>query len=61
MDDLGKGLRAIARSEDGVIEALQRTDGKFGLFVQWHPEAMTDRVHRDAIYGALVRAAANRQ
>ncbi len=56
VDDLGKSLRVIARSEDGVIEALQRTDGRFGLFVQWHPEAMTDRAHRDAIYGALVRA-----
>jgi putative glutamine amidotransferase len=56
VDDLGRNLRVIARSEDGVIEALERTDGRFGLFVQWHPEAMTDLAHRDAIYGALVRA-----
>ena len=56
VDDLGKGLRVIARSDDGVVEALERTDGPFGLFVQWHPEAMTDRAHRDEIYGALVRA-----
>jgi putative glutamine amidotransferase len=56
VDDLGTDLKVIARSEDGVAEALERTDGGFGLFVQWHPEAMTDRAHRDAIYGALVRA-----
>lgn len=56
VDDLGKDLRVVARSEDGVVEALERTDGGFGLFVQWHPEAMTDRAHRDAIYGALVGA-----
>jgi putative glutamine amidotransferase len=56
VDGLGKDLRVIARSADGVAEAIQRTDGGFGLFVQWHPEAMTDRVHRDAIYGALIRA-----
>jgi putative glutamine amidotransferase len=56
VDDLGENLRVIARSEDGVAEALERTDGGFGLFVQWHPEAMTDRAHRDAIYGALVQA-----
>lgn len=57
VNDLGKNLKVIARSGDGVIEALERTDGGFGLFVQWHPEAMTDDpVHRDAIYGALVRA-----
>jgi putative glutamine amidotransferase len=59
VDDLGKNLRVIARSEDGVAEALERTDGKFGLFVQWHPEAMTDQAHRDAIYGALIRASSH--
>ena len=53
---IGKGLKVIAHSEDGVNEALERTDGGFGLFVQWHPEAMDDKKHRDAIYGALVRA-----
>jgi putative glutamine amidotransferase len=53
---LGKNLRVIARSEDGVVEALERTDGPFGLFVQWHPESMTDLAHRNAIYGALVQA-----
>jgi putative glutamine amidotransferase len=56
VDDLGENLEVIARSEDGVVEALQRTDGPFGLFVQWHPELMEDRQHRDAIYGALVGA-----
>jgi len=56
VDGLGKNLRVIARSEDGVAEAMERVEGGFGLFVQWHPEAMTDRAHRDAIYGALIRA-----
>lgn len=53
---VGKGLKVIAHSEDGVIEALERIDGGFGLFVQWHPEAMEDKQHRDAIYGALIDA-----
>jgi putative glutamine amidotransferase len=57
--DVGRGLRIIARSEDGVAEAMERTDGKFGLFVQWHPEATDDAEHRKAIYGALVRACAH--
>jgi putative glutamine amidotransferase len=56
VDGLGKNLRVIARSDDGVAEAMERVDGPFGLFVQWHPEAMTDHVHRDAIYGALIHA-----
>ncbi len=58
VDKLGKKLKVIAHADDGVIEALERVDGGFGLFVQWHPEFMKDIAHRDAIYGALVRAAA---
>jgi len=55
--DLGASLKVIARSDDGVIEALERTDGNFGLFVQWHPESMTDDpAHRDAIYAAFINA-----
>jgi putative glutamine amidotransferase len=56
VDGLGQGLKVVARSGDGVIEALERTDGPFGLFVQWHPEAMSDPTQRNAIYGALIRA-----
>jgi putative glutamine amidotransferase len=55
--DVGKGLKAVAHSDDGIIEAMERIKGGFGLFVQWHPEQMSDKAHRDAIYGALVRAA----
>lgn len=54
--DLGKNLKVIARSEDGVIEALQRTDGPFGLFVQWHPEKGNDMEQRDAVYGSFIWA-----
>ena len=59
VDKLGKNLKVIAHADDGVIEAAERVDGGFGLFVQWHPESMKDIVHRDAIYGALVREAAH--
>lgn len=59
--ELGGGLKVAARSEDGVIEALERANGGFGLFVQWHPESMAkDTAHRDAIYSALVQACATR-
>ena len=58
VDKLGKGLKAVAYAEDDVIEALERVDGGFGLFVQWHPELTDDTEHRNAIYGALVRACA---
>ncbi len=60
VDDVPATFKIAARSTDGIIEALERTDGPFGLFVQWHPEAGDDTKQRNAIYGALVRAAANR-
>ena len=58
VEKIGQNLKVTARADDGVIEALERIDGGFGLFVQWHPEVMKDIEHRNAIYGALVRAAA---
>jgi putative glutamine amidotransferase len=54
--EVGEGLKISARSIDGVVEALERPDGRFGLFVQWHPEAMDDVKHRKAIYSALIHA-----
>jgi len=38
--NVGEGLRATARAEDGVIEALESDDGRI-VGVQFHPERMT--------------------
>ena len=43
VDRLGKGLRTVARSEDGVVEAVECADRAWwALGVQWHPEELTD-------------------
>jgi len=41
---LGDGLRAVAWSEDGVVEAVESDTHPFVIGVQWHPEldALTD-------------------
>ena len=39
VDELGAGLRVTARAADGLPEAIEGTDGRFVLGVQWHPEA----------------------
>lgn len=60
VDDIGDGLRPVAHTADGVVEALERTGGDYGLFVQWHPEAMKNNTeHRDAIFSDFVKNCAN--
>ena len=38
----GKGLAIVARSPDGLPEAMEMHGWKFFLLVQWHPERMSD-------------------
>jgi putative glutamine amidotransferase len=57
VDKLGKKLKIVARSDDGVIEAIECADCDYGIFVQWHPELMYENLkHRNAIYGSFVAA-----
>jgi len=38
--ELGKGLKAFAHADDGIIEALHSEGRGFLVGVQWHPERM---------------------
>lgn len=40
--DIGKGFKVAARSNDGLVEAIENERAPFQLGVQWHPEAMVD-------------------
>ena len=59
IEKTGAGFVPVARSSDGIIEAIERTDGGFGLFVQWHPESMKDADpdHSNRLFEALIKAA----
>lgn len=37
---LGRGLKAVAKAKDGIIEGVELEGRKFGIGVQWHPETM---------------------
>jgi putative glutamine amidotransferase len=53
--ELGRGLRAVGWSSDGVIEAVELAGDTFVLGVQWHPEQDIDD---QRLFAALVAAAA---
>jgi putative glutamine amidotransferase len=57
LDRLGEGLVATGRTEDGLVEALEREAG-WVLGVQWHPEetAAADPAQQ-GLFDALVREA----
>lgn len=55
IDTVGSGLTVTARSEHGVIEAVEIDDYPFGVAVQWHPEVTSDR--DSSLFDALVVAA----
>ena len=60
--DVAEGWIVSGRSEDGLIEALERPGALFALGVQWHPELMfsaDDRHLRP--FAALVEAAKVRE
>ncbi|MDO4586594.1 MAG: gamma-glutamyl-gamma-aminobutyrate hydrolase family protein [Planctomycetia bacterium] len=40
VDRLGDGFRIVARTSDGIVEAIERDDYPFMISVQWHPELM---------------------
>ncbi|MFN4191210.1 MAG: gamma-glutamyl-gamma-aminobutyrate hydrolase family protein, partial [Pseudothermotoga sp.] len=42
--DLAPVLKAVAHSQDGIIEAVEKIDTEsFVLGVQWHPERMIEK------------------
>jgi len=54
----GRGMRIVARSEDGLIEAIEGEDrGRFVLGVQWHAEDLTHEPRHLALFKALCERA----
>jgi putative glutamine amidotransferase len=60
IDRLGKGLRVVARAEDGLPEAVEMPPLPFVVGVQWHPEelAKTDQ-HSNSLFYDFIHAAAS--
>jgi len=56
-DTIGRGLRAVAFSPDGVIEAIEAPGSRFVVGVQWHAESLTERPEQANLFRAFVDAA----
>lgn len=58
VDTVAESLVVSARSQDGIIEALEAKDARFALALQFHPEGLWERYPEFlAPFSALVRAA----
>ena len=57
LKDLAPGLRAVGYAPDGLVEAIELSDHRFGLAVQWHPEWLTDMEPTRRLFRQFVEAA----
>jgi putative glutamine amidotransferase len=60
IDRLGDGLRAVAWSPDGVVEAVEAIDrDEFLIGVQWHAECLSEVDGQLGLFRAFTEAASN--
>lgn len=56
VDQLGNGLRVSATAPDGIIEAIESTNHKFVLGIEWHPEYLNPNGLDLNIFKGLIAA-----
>lgn len=57
VDRVGRGLTVGARDQHGMIQAVEGTDERFVVGVQWHPEFLIFSRRQFGLFRALVAAA----
>lgn len=57
---IGEGLTISARSEDGVVEAIEKPSAHFCIGVQWHPENFWRTGEFAPLFDAFIDAARQR-
>jgi putative glutamine amidotransferase len=57
IEHLAPGLLDTAHAPDGLVEAIELSDHRFGIAVQWHPEWLTGQATMRALFRAFVEAA----
>ena len=59
VDRLGDGLRIVGWAPDGTVEALEATDRRFTVAVQWHAESMIRSPEQERLLSAFAREASD--
>jgi putative glutamine amidotransferase len=54
---LGRGVKAVAWADDGVVEGIELIDREFAVGVQWHAEAIVERDEQLALFREFVAVA----
>lgn len=54
---LGEGLQSSAFEKNGIVQAIEHTNAKFLIGVQWHPEYLPMERSQQRLFNALVTAA----
>ena len=57
IDEVANGFVVSARASEGVIEAIEATDERFILCVQWHPERLSTEHRHQRLFEALIEQA----
>lgn len=58
---IGEGLVVSAVADDAVVEALELTDHRFCIGVQWHPENFVETGEFQSLFNGLIQAARQRR
>ena len=57
VDRLGSGLRIVGWADDDMVEAIEATDRRFTVAVQWHAESMVRSPEQQRLLSAFAQAA----
>jgi putative glutamine amidotransferase len=60
VQSLGGGLNAVGYAPDGLIEAIEIPDHKYGIGVQWHPECLEEQFLMQELFTFLIAASGGR-
>lgn len=61
VDELGDGVRVTARTDSGIVQAVELEDRPYVMGVQWHPEYLPVSRLQQKLFQALVQEALARK